>query len=166
MSRWRDSQLQVSENYSDSTKWRLTIFKFLLIYVTLYLQLVWKLIRNMLKKIFKNEYNRYRWLTGWELFPHSLILIWYNNHTTAMPPVHQTAGPTGGSTITWRPYRQYTRQQDQLEAQWWSTVYHIDPTLCRHIVFAGDSYSDNSEAGTLTQCCINVVDGGPTLNQH
>ena len=27
VSRWRDSQLQVSENYSDLTKWRLTNFK-------------------------------------------------------------------------------------------------------------------------------------------
>ena len=40
VSRWRDPQLQVSENYSDFTKWRLAIFKFLLIYATLYLQLV------------------------------------------------------------------------------------------------------------------------------
>ena len=40
VSRWRDPQLQVSENYSDFTKCRLTIFKFLLSYVTLYLQLV------------------------------------------------------------------------------------------------------------------------------
>ena len=36
----RDPHLQVSENYSNFTKWRLTIFKLLLIYVTLYLQLV------------------------------------------------------------------------------------------------------------------------------
>ena len=27
VSRWRDPQLQVSENYSDLTKWRSTIFK-------------------------------------------------------------------------------------------------------------------------------------------
>ena len=27
VSRWRDPQLQVSENYSDLTKWRLTLFK-------------------------------------------------------------------------------------------------------------------------------------------
>ena len=28
VSRWRDPQLQVSENYSDLTKWRLTVFKY------------------------------------------------------------------------------------------------------------------------------------------
>ena len=28
MSRWRDPQLQVSENYSDLTKWRSTLFKY------------------------------------------------------------------------------------------------------------------------------------------
>ena len=28
VSRWRDPQLQVSENYSDLTKWRSTVFKF------------------------------------------------------------------------------------------------------------------------------------------
>ena len=28
VSRWRDPQLQVSENYSDLTKWRSTLFKF------------------------------------------------------------------------------------------------------------------------------------------
>ena len=28
MSRWRDPQLQVSENYSDLTKWRSTVFKY------------------------------------------------------------------------------------------------------------------------------------------
>ena len=37
VSRWRDPQLQVSEKISDFTKLRLTIFKFLLIYDTLYL---------------------------------------------------------------------------------------------------------------------------------
>ena len=28
VSRWRDPQLQVSENYSDLTKWRSTVFKY------------------------------------------------------------------------------------------------------------------------------------------
>ena len=28
VSRWRDPQLQVSENYADLTKWRSTIFKY------------------------------------------------------------------------------------------------------------------------------------------
>ena len=28
VSRWRDPQLQVSENYSDLTKWRLTVFEY------------------------------------------------------------------------------------------------------------------------------------------
>ena len=37
VSRWRDPQLQVSENYSDLTKWRLTNFEILLFYVTFYL---------------------------------------------------------------------------------------------------------------------------------
>ena len=40
VSRWRDSQIQVSENYSDLTKWWSTIFKFLLIDVTFYLPYV------------------------------------------------------------------------------------------------------------------------------
>ena len=37
VSRWRDQQLQVSENYSDLTKWRSTLFKFVLVDVTFYL---------------------------------------------------------------------------------------------------------------------------------
>ena len=53
MSCWRDPQLQVSENDSDLTKCRSTIFKFWLIEVTFYLQRVEKLICNMLIKMWK-----------------------------------------------------------------------------------------------------------------
>ena len=35
--RWRDPQLQVSENYFDLTKWRSTLFKIMLVDVTFYL---------------------------------------------------------------------------------------------------------------------------------
>ena len=47
VSRWRDPQLQVSENYSDLTKWRSTVFKF-----------CW------LNKKWKPEYMRHRRLKG------------------------------------------------------------------------------------------------------
>ena len=36
VSRWRDPQLQVGENYSDLTKWRSILFQILLVYVTFY----------------------------------------------------------------------------------------------------------------------------------
>ena len=37
VSRWRDPQLQVSDNYSDLTKWEVNCFQILLIDVTFYL---------------------------------------------------------------------------------------------------------------------------------
>ena len=40
VSRWRDPQLQVSENYSDLTKMEVNKFQILLILVTFYLQQV------------------------------------------------------------------------------------------------------------------------------
>ena len=57
---WRDPQLQVSENYSDLTKWRSTIFKFCWFNPRLF-STCKKLICNVLKRNVKNkEYNRYR----------------------------------------------------------------------------------------------------------
>ena len=49
VSRWRDPQLQVSENYSDLTKWRSTIFKS-----------CW-LMANIIFNIFKMWYLMCRW---------------------------------------------------------------------------------------------------------
>ena len=63
VSRWRDPQLQVSENYLDLTKWRSSVFK--------YCWLMWHFIFNMFKrwylmccKKWKLEYMRHRRLKG------------------------------------------------------------------------------------------------------
>ena len=50
VSRWRDPQPQASENYSDFKKMDMDYFQILLIKATYYIQYVWKLIWNMLKK--------------------------------------------------------------------------------------------------------------------
>ena len=62
VSRWRDPQLQVSENYSHLTEWRSTNFKY---------WLMWYFIFNMFKSWYvicytnvKNEYGRHRRLKG------------------------------------------------------------------------------------------------------
>ena len=47
VSRWRDPQLQVSENYSDLTKWRSTVFK----YCWLMSQFLHPMVLNVLKKM-------------------------------------------------------------------------------------------------------------------
>ena len=58
VSRWRNPQLQVSENYTDLTKWSYQ-FQILLIYVTFYLWHVKKVVLIMrIKKLKKIEHNR------------------------------------------------------------------------------------------------------------
>ena len=50
VSRWRDPQLQVSENYTDLTKWRSTVFK--------YCWLMSHFIFNMFKRWYLMCYNK------------------------------------------------------------------------------------------------------------
>ena len=55
VSRWRDPQLQVSENYSDLKKIEVNCFQILLIDVTFYLYHFEKVVRNVLKKKMKTR---------------------------------------------------------------------------------------------------------------
>ena len=50
VSRLRDPQLQVRENYSDLTKWMSTFFQILLVDVTFYLSYIWNVVLNVLIK--------------------------------------------------------------------------------------------------------------------
>ena len=64
VSRWRDPQLQVSENYLDLTKWRSTLLKsfWLMSHLTFNIFKTWYLI--CANKKIKPEYMRHRRLKG------------------------------------------------------------------------------------------------------
>ena len=62
VSRWRDPQLQVSENYLDLTKWRSTLFKSCWLIFIFNMFKRWYLYDN--KKWMKKEYMQHRRLKG------------------------------------------------------------------------------------------------------